>query len=123
MTDDVRPLLGAYHDGELGESQSRRVEAHLRRCQACRDELAILRRLSAVIATSPPAPTLTPPERFASRVALCLPRRLERPAWQRLLRAAWWSVPVLLLLGWAELQAVLFTSTLVLTAISLGLGT
>jgi anti-sigma factor RsiW len=42
-------MLGAYHDGELDLAQRREVDTHMRDCQACREELSRLTRLSAML--------------------------------------------------------------------------
>jgi len=122
MTDEVRPLLGAYHDGELGASDVERVEAHLTRCAECQRELEMLRRLSSILAEAAVPAATVGPERFVAQVGLRLPPRREVPTLPSLARLAWWSVPVLLLLGWASLQAIALTCTLVLVALRLGLG-
>jgi anti-sigma factor RsiW len=122
MKDEMRPLLGAYHDGELDEAQMRRVAQHLLGCPECRRELAALAELGALLGSGSPAPTGAAPERFVSQVMLRLPRHQPQPAWRLLLHAAWWSVPAVILLGWAVLQAVLITSGLIVAAIGAGLG-
>ncbi|MFL6583644.1 MAG: anti-sigma factor family protein, partial [Chthoniobacterales bacterium] len=43
---DVRPLIAAYHDGELGAARVLQIEQHLRTCDACRAALDDLRTLS-----------------------------------------------------------------------------
>ncbi|MHB0874488.1 MAG: zf-HC2 domain-containing protein [Anaerolineae bacterium] len=121
MRDEVRSLLSAYYDGELAPGEARRVQAHLAQCPECRRELGSLSELSAFLG-SVPVPTSEPAEHFVSGVMLRLPRRRPQAVRHSLLRAAWWSVPLLLLLGWALLQAVLFTSALVIAAIRFGLG-
>lgn len=47
--DDVRPLLSAYHDGELGLTESRAIEQHLETCAGCSEALAELSSLSGLI--------------------------------------------------------------------------
>ena len=43
----------AYYDGELALSQRREVEAHLNDCAECRELLAELRRVSALLTSAP----------------------------------------------------------------------
>ena len=100
----------------------RQVEAHLARCATCRAELEELRALAALLQESPAAESLTPPERFVAQVGLRLPRRPERPAWQRALETGWQLAPLGLLGAWAFVQAVFVVSSVVLGALRMGLG-
>jgi anti-sigma factor RsiW len=54
---DTSPLLSPYLDAQLPGHQARAVEAHLRACAACREELAGL-QLAARAVASLPAPAL-----------------------------------------------------------------
>ncbi|HEY9758583.1 MAG TPA: zf-HC2 domain-containing protein [Oculatellaceae cyanobacterium] len=47
------PLLDAYHDGELTESEKNSVDEHLRECSACSAQLAGVSRLVATLKTIP----------------------------------------------------------------------
>lgn len=49
MTCDRTHQVSAYHDGELAAGAVAELERHLPACEACRDELASLRRLSAMV--------------------------------------------------------------------------
>lgn len=50
--------LDAYHDGELSPAERSAVEAHLRDCPSCADELAAMRRMSGAFAdAAPPEPS------------------------------------------------------------------
>ena len=49
----VEDLLPAYVDDGLSETETRRVEDHLRHCRCCREELAYLRRTQHLIRTRP----------------------------------------------------------------------
>ena len=64
---DTHPhdLISALADGELGDGQRREVEAHLERCEACRELLGDIRVLRSAIATEEPPPV---PERLVSQV-------------------------------------------------------
>jgi anti-sigma factor RsiW len=42
-------MLGAYHDGELDMARRREVDTHMSECQACREELSRLARLSVML--------------------------------------------------------------------------
>lgn len=46
--------LTAYHDNELDAARRRQLEAHLAECAGCRDKLARLQTLSAVLAIDEP---------------------------------------------------------------------
>jgi hypothetical protein len=76
----IRRQLSSYLDGMLSARESRRLEAHLAQCQACRDELAELRATVQALAE---LPLVGVPRSFALTAA---PRRVEamRPAARRL---------------------------------------
>ncbi len=58
--------LGAYLDGQLGEADRARLEAHIESCAACREELAELRALQRSLRELPEARA---PRSFALREA------------------------------------------------------
>jgi len=122
MTEHVTTWLGAYHDGELQGRRLRQVEAHLAQCAACRAELQSLQALGTLLQESPASEGLTPPERFVAQVGLRLPRRPERPAWQRALEMGWQLTPLGLLGAWAFVQALFVVAGVVLVALRMGLG-
>lgn len=72
----TRRQLSPYLDGMLSVHESRRVQAHLAQCQACRDELA---ELQATVQSLTELPLVESPRSFALTAA---PRRAEalRPA-------------------------------------------
>ena len=75
----TRRQLSPYLDGMLSERENRRLEAHLARCRACRDELADLQVAVQALAE---LPLVESPRSFALTAA---PRRVEalRPAPRR----------------------------------------
>jgi len=85
-------------------------------------ELESLRTLAALLQESPAAENLTSPERFVAQVGLRLPRRPERPGWQRVLETGWRLVPLGLLGTWAFVQTVFVVAGVVLVALRMGLG-
>jgi len=110
MSEHINGWLTAYFDGQLGERRTQKVEAHLRECEECRQELGMLTSLRNILQESPEASDLTAPERFVAQVGLRLQPRPARPPLQRALSVAWISVPVLMLAIWAFTQT-LFTLT------------
>jgi anti-sigma factor RsiW len=122
MTQHMTDWLGPYYDGQLGGRRLRQVEAHLAHCATCRAELESLRALAVLLQEGPAAENLTSPERFVAQVGLRLPRRPERPAWQRALETGWRLVPLGLLGAWAFVQTVFVVAGVVLAALRMGLG-
>jgi anti-sigma factor RsiW len=83
----IRKRLDAFHDAELGSVARAKTEAHLSRCPACAEELAVLGRLHAAVAME--APEL-PEARWGAfwpqvrdRIATAPPESLPG-------RATWW---------------------------------
>jgi LysM repeat protein len=76
----TRRQLSPYLDGMLSVHESRRLQAHLAQCRACRDELA---ELQAAVQSLAELPLVESPRSFALTAA---PRRAEalRPAPRRL---------------------------------------
>ncbi len=105
MNGHVIDILGAYLDGELSITRRQKVEAHVSQCETCRFELESLRSLSVLLQTAP-APEFTPTEKFASNLALQLPR--QRTAARASSRGSviWWVIPLVLLAVWLFLQIV-----------------
>lgn len=107
MCENMRPHLNAYLDGELHGARLEQLEAHLEECADCREELKCLRRVSNLLQAAP-APQVTPPARFASELALQLPRREYKKAENRGIALIWWLAPVILLGAWYLTQAAIF---------------
>jgi hypothetical protein len=104
--------ISAYYDGELHGDRLAWVEEHLASCATCRAELEQLRRLSALLQSVPALADQSIPDRFTAQVGLRL-SPASRPGWQRALRAGWQAAPLVLVLVWAFLQAVLLAGWLV----------
>jgi hypothetical protein len=112
MPDLMREKLAAYLDGELPERSQLEVQTHLETCQACRDELDELRRLSHLL-HAVPLPEFTPAGRFTSRLMLQLPRRAEMPRPRSTANWLAWLVPTSILLAWVFIQVTLGLSSLI----------
>ena len=121
MVDHVTQWLSAYLDGELHGSHLQRVQEHLADCPGCQAELEALRSLSGLLHSEKLPEVFPTAERFASRVALRLPRR-EAPALHRAtLELGWRLAPVGLLVAWVFVQAVVQLSGWVWVADQVGL--
>src|SRR5512138_1108309 len=122
MSKHVIEWLNAYLDGELKGSQIQHVEVHLAECQACRDEVESLARVSSLV-REVPAVEFTPSERFAARVNLRLPHQpVPMPvAKNRILEIGWWLIPVGLLGVWVFISASFWVSDILTAANNLGL--
>ena len=120
MSDPIRAKLGAYLDGELDAYSRIEVQAHLKNCQSCREELEELRGLSNMLRAAP-QPEFTAPLDFKAQFMLQLPRRTEvqspRPNGQLLP----WLAPVLVLSVWVFIQVTLGVSTVISLANQAGL--
>lgn len=55
----VQSKLSAFHDNELGRSESEAVRGHLLQCQSCRDSAADLRMISRSLAPPAAVPALS----------------------------------------------------------------
>jgi anti-sigma factor RsiW len=122
MNEHVTHWLGAYHDGELKGHRLHQVEAHLPQCATCTAELEQLEMLRELLQESPVAEGLLPAERFVAQVGLRIPRRPEKPAWQRVLEAGWRLTPAGLVGAWAFVQAVFIVAGITLIVLQVGVG-
>ena len=115
MHEDMRTLLNVYLDGELHGKSLNELKSHLATCESCRKELKELQLVSELLQAAP-TPEFMPAERFASNLALSLPRRRfqERPS--KTVSLVGWLVPTGLLGAWFFVQT-LFTLTNAITAL------
>jgi anti-sigma factor RsiW len=65
--EDVREMISAFALDALGPAEIRRVEAHLRECEECRQELEALREVTAVLARG--VAPVAPPAALRGQVA------------------------------------------------------
>ena len=104
-TDLAREWLGAYLDGELQAERRSWVESHLAGCAGCRDELARMRELSALLRVAPIPEGGLSPDAFVAGVMERLPRAAE-PLWKRAFSFSLRYAPLFLFVAWAFTQAV-----------------
>jgi len=121
MNEHVNGWLTAYFDDELGELRSQKVQAHLKECEGCREELAVLSSLRQMLGENPEASDLLPANQFASQVALRLTRRPSRPLAQRAITVVWGSIPAVLLAIWVFIQTLFILTSMGGIALALGL--
>jgi len=112
MNDHVLDLLGAYLDGELNSTRKQKVEAHLNQCSLCLSEYEGLCRISQIVREAN-APKFTPVEKFASQVALQLPRQQVAANPGKRVSGVWWLVPLILLGAWFFIQTVFRLSQMI----------
>ncbi|MDY6893073.1 MAG: anti-sigma factor, partial [Chloroflexota bacterium] len=91
MHQQVTDLIPPYHDGELSAVQRMQVELHLRTCATCREQLAQLKALSALLTATPVeveateefwerlAPRLPAPRPVTSSTPTCVGQRPRQP--------------------------------------------
>lgn len=120
MSDHIFDLLGAYLDCELYGGQLLKVEAHLKDCLTCQEELRSLQALTVVL-SEVPLPDFPRPERFTTDVSLRLPRKPLTPLRRQAVEIGWWLAPVGLILMWIFIGTVILVSNMVLTADEFGL--
>jgi anti-sigma factor RsiW len=113
--------IEAYLDQELTEQQKKQFEKHLAACQPCRELLAERRALSALLAEVPPAEGLKPARQFTAEVRLRMPHHWQAGQDQpqmpaqvrdRARQAAWFFVPISLILAFVFSQTVSVLSIL-----------
>jgi hypothetical protein len=122
MSKHVHNWLQAYYDGELHGRQLARIEAHLSECQWCQEELDKLKALGKLLQDSPPAQTTIRPEQFVAQVGMRLPRRSDRPVWQRVLQTGWTFAPLALFLALAFSRTAIWIANLMTEVELTGVG-
>ena len=93
LQNEIRDRLPEYVHGTLGAAERSRVEAHIAGCTACRDEVALVRVMSAAIARRAPAidaPRIVAAARAARAVPKTRPElaQMRPPVPQYVWRAA-----------------------------------
>lgn len=104
--------MSLYYDGELTGTRRCEMEAHLTRCPECAAELVALGALDTLLAQVADAPTVTPADEFVDAVIRKLPDRQTEKYHVPKPRVLWMAAPVIILSGWAFLQAVLLVSAI-----------
>jgi anti-sigma factor RsiW len=120
MHKDMSPLLNAYQDGELHGIRLQELKIHLASCEICQGELKELGLISDMLHAAP-SPEFMPAERFASNLALNLPRRTRRNLPILPGQVTWWLIPVGLLTALFFVQTIFTLTNLVTAANAIGL--
>ncbi|HSL43847.1 MAG TPA: zf-HC2 domain-containing protein [Anaerolineales bacterium] len=120
MSKHITEWLSAYLDGELRAPRLQHVEAHLAECSECQAELESLETLSGLL-HQVPAPTFSPPERFATQINLLLPQMRGTTSRKKILEVGWWMIPVGLLAVWIFIGTSFLVSDMLAAANNLGL--
>lgn len=105
--------LNAYHDGELSSEQFQVVQKHLETCSDCQEQLSQIAHISQWLQTVPKATHRQPADVFVGQVIARLPAKTPKTI-QQTWRVYWLMTPVLLVGGWAFMQALIFISGLLL---------
>jgi anti-sigma factor RsiW len=93
-------LFSEYLDGELPAEQAAELEAHLEKCETCREELETLRKTLRGLAGLPPVP---PPDQFARKVQQRIRRRSRgrffgQESWLTRIPFEWISFVIIILM-------------------------
>lgn len=72
VCETIRPLLGAYLDGEVSETDSSRVEEHLASCEECKKELEAEMKVRQLLQT---VPEVEPPLYLRARIYATIERK------------------------------------------------
>ncbi|MBC8441855.1 MAG: zf-HC2 domain-containing protein [Deltaproteobacteria bacterium] len=75
----IRQKLSAYQDGEVSQNQRESIDAHLRHCDACKNDLAALGQTTQLINS---LPQILPDPGFTQRVMRSV---ADTSIWNRLL--------------------------------------
>lgn len=105
--------LSAYYDGELSQDHFQMVQKHLETCSDCQEQLAQMNNLSEWLQALPQAAQQLPADVFVGQVIARLPAKKPKTI-QQTWRVSWLLIPVLLVSGWAFMQALIFISGLLL---------
>ncbi len=110
MPDPIQNKLGAYMDGELNRQERLDVERHLETCEACRDEMRELTRVSNLLHESR-LPEFTSTSDFKTRLMLQLPRQ-QVPLRQNGREKFLWVGPVVVLFAFIFLEVTMNFSSI-----------
>jgi hypothetical protein len=107
--------LDAYHDGELSQKQTQKIERHLQTCAPCQESYLAIKNISAALQEYP-LPDFPSGEQIAAQVTLCLPRIQEKPMRRKVLEVGWWMIPIVLFASWVLISSTILVSHLLTTA-------
>lgn len=108
---NITNLLSAFHDGELSAEQTRRVEAHLSECAACR---ARCEQFASVSERMKAHAQIVPSPDFDARVVAAAVAQAQRVTWMDRIEA--WLARPLLRLGVSFAVAVMLSAAVAWTA-------
>lgn len=108
-SDEFREWVGAYLDGELSVDQRKRMDAHLKTCAACREELSELRALSSLLHFDSMPMSTTRADVFSQQVVSRLSQ--HHSFWMNRMEGSKFKLaPLAIFSIWAFCQAVLWVS-------------
>ena len=113
MSEHVKEMLHAYHDGELAKWQAEQVEAHLAECKSCREELSSLRQLSDLLQSVPGMEGSVNSYEFVRQVQRKLDTAPRQSGWRRGFRMSWQLAPLGMLLVLVFVQTTMQLNNLV----------
>lgn len=113
MSEHVKELLHAYHDGELAEWQAEQVETHLVECKSCREVLEDLRQLSDLLQSVPEMEASAAPDEFVRQVERRLKPLPRQSGWGSGFGMSWQLAPLGMLLVLVFVQTTLQLNNLV----------
>jgi hypothetical protein len=116
-------LMGAYLDGELRGQQGEQVETHLAECQACRDELAELERLSSLLVSCTVPEGHSSEEDFTQGVLGDLPGKSGGVFTPTFFDRLMWVLPVGFLSAWVFVMVTNQLTGILTWMLNLGIGT
>lgn len=110
----VGEWLSAYYDGELVGSRLEQVHNHLVNCEQCRSDLESYSQISELLQSGPLPIYRVNSERFTAQVMLQIPHMQEQPRQQKAFPKFLKATPLVIIVLWAFLQAVMWVTQLVL---------